>query len=390
MSFKPCPQCPLLPKKTKLSLKQKTNHIKPFGLQIENLVTEIQIDKTQILISTTSKTPPWLLKQPKILLNRTKYHKENTHPTIFHEEFLHFKNNRPNHIHIYTESSKNGNKVSYAAIQHNTKIIKRLPSSTSIYSVELASTLAIDLALNIITQTESTKFIIFSDSISPNIPKKKKKKKKKNLDDHLTMQLLTRLEILSKIKEIELCWIPSYIGIKGNDQADSAAKTAWKMPTDKSFKILYTDFKIEIKNFTQNKWQLRWNNTPHNKLQTIKAEIGEWKEGYRKSHREEIILSRLCIGHTDITHPYLLKQEQPPWCEGCHTSYSVKHLLIDCIDRTPKRQYYKQYERTIWTCPSRQNTSISKSSWSISKNLNLQYSIYVHDVLDNQTNRNWH
>ena len=37
------------------------------------------------------------------------------------------------------------------------------------------------------------------------------------------------------------------IRIKENDQADSAAKTAWKMPIDKSFKIPYTDLKIEIK-----------------------------------------------------------------------------------------------------------------------------------------------
>ena len=143
----------------------KTNSIKPFSLRIENLVTEIQIDKTQILKSTPSKTLPWLLKQPKISLNLTKYHKENTHPTIFLEELLHLKNNHPNHICIYTDRSKNGNKVSYAAIQHNTKITKRLPCSTSIYSAEAK---AIDLALNIITQTESIKFIFFffSDSLS--------------------------------------------------------------------------------------------------------------------------------------------------------------------------------------------------------------------------------
>ena len=61
------------------------------------------------------------------------------------------------------------------------------------------------------------------------------------------MQLLNRLEILSKTKEIELCWILSHIGIKGNDQADSAPKTAWKMPIDKSFKMTYTDLKTEIK-----------------------------------------------------------------------------------------------------------------------------------------------
>ena len=60
------------------------------------------------------------------------------------------------------------------------------------------------------------------------------------------MHLLNKLEIVSKTKEIELCWIPSHIGIKGNDQVDSAAKTAWKTPIDKSFKIPYTNLKIEI------------------------------------------------------------------------------------------------------------------------------------------------
>ena len=48
-------------------------------------------------------------------------------------------------------------------------------------------------------------------------------------------------------------------------------------------------------------------------------------------HREEINLSCPCLGHGDITHSYLLKQEPLPWCVGCHTPYSVKHLLIDCI-----------------------------------------------------------
>ena len=129
-----------------------------------------------------------------------------------------------------------------------------------------------------------------------------------------------------------------HIAIKGNDQADSAAKTVWKMHIDKNLDSIYWLQNRNKKLYP--KQMARWNNTPHNKLQTIKAEIGEWKEGYRKSRGEEIILSYLRIGHTDITHSYLLKQEQPPWCVGCHTPYSVKHLLIDCIDLTPKRQYF--------------------------------------------------
>ena len=75
--------------------------------------------------------------------------------------------------------------------QHNTKITKRLPSSTSIYTAEAK---AIDLALNIITQTKPTKFIIFSDSLSV-----LKSLKNQNLNNPLTMHLLNRLEIRSKI-----------------------------------------------------------------------------------------------------------------------------------------------------------------------------------------------
>ena len=68
---------------------------------------------------------------------------------------------------------------------------------------------------------------------------------------------------------------------------------------------------------------------------------GEWKEGYRKSRREETVLSRLRIGHTNITHSYLLKtRTNPPWREGCHAPFSVEHILIECIDLVPKRQQY--------------------------------------------------
>ena len=118
------------------------------------------------------------------------------------------------------------------------------------------------------------------------------------------------------------------------------------------------------------------------------AEIGEWKEGYWKSCKEVIILSRLRIGHTDITHSYLLKQKQPPWCVGCHTPYSGKHLLIDKMDLTPKRHYFYTVNNiTIWTCWRRQNTNISKNIRFIYQNLNFQYFIYVHDANTRQPNQ---
>ena len=40
------------------------------------------------------------------------------------------------------------------------------------------------------------------------------------------------------------------------------------------------------------------------------------------ARREEIILARLRIGHTRITHSYLLKQEEQSYCIGCDVPFT--------------------------------------------------------------------
>jgi hypothetical protein len=53
---------------------------------------------------------------------------------------------------------------------------------------------------------------------------------------------------------IVYCWLPSHVGIKGNDKADRAAKMALSLePFD--FKTPYTDFKRSINDCLRQKWQ---------------------------------------------------------------------------------------------------------------------------------------
>ena len=69
-----------------------------------------------------------------------------------------------------------------------------------------------------------------------------------------------------------------------------------------------------------------------NKLFQIKPTLGEWPPGFRRSRKEEVVLSRLRIGHTYFSHSYILRREDPPECTSCQDIYSVRHVLIDCID----------------------------------------------------------
>ena len=53
---------------------------------------------------------------------------------------------------------------------------------------------------------------------------------------------------------------------------------------------------------------------------------------YRIDLKDEVTLARFRIGHTFITHSFLLKGEDWPLCIPCHEPFSVKHFLLDCTD----------------------------------------------------------
>ena len=60
---------------------------------------------------------------------------------------------------------------------------------------------------------------------------------------------------------------------------------------------------------------------------------------------EQVIISRLHIGHTRLTHSFILKQEQPPQCLTCQTPYTIKHILMECaVPVTARERHFKAVE----------------------------------------------
>ena len=60
--------------------------------------------------------------------------------------------------------------------------------------------------------------------------------------------------------------------------------------------------------------------------------MGLWPGGSQIIRREESVLTRMRIGHTYLTHCFLLKGEDPPQCKACDCHLTVKHILFDCVD----------------------------------------------------------
>ena len=70
--------------------------------------------------------------------------------------------------------------------------------------------------------------------------------------------------------------------------------------------------------------------------------MGEWRPAFRKSRIEQILIARLHVGHTRLTHSFILKQEQPPLWLTCQTPYTIKHILVECsVLATAKERHFK-------------------------------------------------
>ena len=112
---------------------------------------------------------------------------------------------------------------------------------------------------------------------------------------------------------------------------DKQTKTLLSLePT--SFKIPFSNFKQSINIHIFDQWQASWNNSIGNKLLEIKPTIGEHQSVVRNIRKEEVVLARLCLGHTRVTHSFLLQGEEQPQCVGCDSPFTVRHFLMECGD----------------------------------------------------------
>ena len=67
-------------------------------------------------------------------------------------------------------------------------------------------------------------------------------------DNPLIVNLLEKFSRLCERADLGFCWLPSHIGISGNEEANKAAKEALSLGM-LPFKVPFHDFKPVINNF---------------------------------------------------------------------------------------------------------------------------------------------
>ena len=156
--------------------------------------------------------------------------------------------------------------------------------------------------------------------------------------------MLVRLSILGEVgKSVSFDWVPSHVGIRGNELADAAARRAASASHTRRLPLPARDFYPSISLFTQSSWQGAWEEQKNSKLRQLKPVIKPWLSALRKNRQEEVLLCRLRIGHTYATHGHLLRGEDKPLCPRCNACLTVEHVLLTCTGLAGKRAQYLGY-----------------------------------------------
>jgi len=80
------------------------------------------------------------------------------------------------------------------------------------------------------------------------------------------------------------------------------------------------------------RWQDSWDQQIYNKLHEIHSLAGRTPCSYGQNRIEQVVLARCRIGHSRLTHSYLLNNEERSECIQCNSNDSLRHVLIDCVD----------------------------------------------------------
>ncbi|GFX98903.1 putative RNA-directed DNA polymerase from transposon X-element [Trichonephila clavipes] len=245
------------------SHRSSLTYSQPFHFRIRDLINDLNWNIGRIALCKISEVPPWKVIYPKVDFTLSCYSKactpESTYRTLYLEHRELFSDYEP----IFTDGSKSESHIGSAVVSLSTVITDALPISASINTAELH---ALRIAL-----------------------------------EHISLSC-------------------GHAGITGNELADTAARS--ETGSSERFPIPHSDLKACFRLKLQSVWQSNWDQQNENKLHSIMPVLAPTASS-SSNHREQVIWTRLRLGHTRLTHRHLLLGEPPPYYEKYNVSLSI-------------------------------------------------------------------
>ncbi|GFS76262.1 putative RNA-directed DNA polymerase from transposon X-element [Trichonephila clavipes] len=294
-------------------------NIKPFSERAKAVLNDAHLNNINIQENNILAFPPWDIQIFNYSNPFSGYDKTGTAAIIYQQLFSYHCNKFSKYIPVYTDGSKTVGHVGCGVVFNNTILSFSLHNSLSVFSAEVT---AILIALQHILVSNHHHFCVYTDSMSA----------QESLHFSTEHRHPTVIEILLLLRKLErkgfdiiFSWVPGHVGILGNEQADTAARS---MSDHMQRPVCYQDLKTSTQNYIHRVWQETWDQQILNKLHSIHPSTSHWAALPVRIY--DVRLTRLRIGHTRFTYRHLLLGENTPECPSCKVPYSIYHILIDC------------------------------------------------------------
>ena len=291
-------------------------------------------------------------------------------------KFNEFREAQGSHDEVYTDGSKMHERVGAAAVINRhfqngettcRQLSKRLSDNSTIFAAEAT---AISLALNYYQHMGPVHHdvVVYSDSMSY-----LQAIEGEDTENPFICHIMNLLWLLSdRGTRVRFCWVQSHCGIDGNEKVDQLAKETLDQDIDPLANVHYTDMRPLVNSYIQTLVQTKWDVAVHGRdLYLVKPTLGSRKKFQHLNRTEEVVITRLRIGHTKATKSYSLSRGLPTGCHHCGQTLTIDHMLLECA-----------LLQSWWILHSRLvECSLRDNSWDLHSRIPARSGILLSDMM---------
>jgi hypothetical protein len=133
--------------------------------------------------------------------------------------------------------------------------------------------------------------------------------------------------------DVVLTWVPSHIGLEGNELADKLANDGANRPeVDHDIGLEIREEYSNVERYVEKLWQKEWEDGPTGAFyRRIEPNVRRPAQMVFRSRRMENMAHRLRLGACWVNAClHKVGVHESGLCDSCHVPETVQHFLLDC------------------------------------------------------------
>ncbi|XP_045035776.1 uncharacterized protein LOC116932006 [Daphnia magna] len=253
-------------------------------------------------------------------------------PAISAEANVFIKERWGKHTLIFTDAARRRDGSCGAAFVVPEMGVRELFPLGNIESTEEGELTAILMATKWVEQNVTDMAVIMSDS-RPALGKITSITVSQTSTTARCIQNIWR-EVNDRGSHLEFAWIKGHSGIRGNDEADRAAKMAAGLPAIMSIRPSVDTQKSRLEEHAKKTWQRQWSSpkTSAGKFYIKHSPTALFRPAFfGESRAEQLSLSRIRLDKLNLNYKLFKENLHPTGlCDTCKKYETTEHTLMEC------------------------------------------------------------